>query len=922
MDRPGKRNRIGLAGRALAVSLCAGLLSMAGCGGGSRRESASVPEVEEVVSQVVTSTGGTIAITEEMSPTLAGLELDIPPGALLADERIAVGEVVSEIPSHSEGCLSLGYQFSLQPSGLSFETPVTLRVVLPDAEWRAWSSLLAPEDVALMKYDEGSHVWGTVPIQARSEGVLTATLHGFSLLDVVFFWKPSNPASDEKILKQALAWAAPGMTRELVRSRLSGHLFLDDSASTISTSEVTFAERIGALLLAESMWDRISDGNFYAAASYAETVLTTLPRAVLESFAKKVAGLPSLGIAATAAALVIDTAVKHFLDAMTTAAFNNQLRAYLSWRGWFFERGTWTYEESLASDHDTALSDQPFPHLNELGWFNYRQVSDGTYRSFGYLPAKPPGGDPADLFMLGSELCRLLDAVVLRRDWVWYAGSDLNGLEADRAWLERAFGGLNQAPEVAIADAERTASLGNTITLQGSASDPEGDHMVSRWDQTGGPEVQLDYLGNLEASFTPTEPGTYRLRLDVWDTLVENHRKVVTTIVVPGQQIADQSPAVEILHPPNGAVFSSGATVEFEGQAIDPEEGELTGEHLIWTEAEVFGQGDAQARVLGHGRVVSVSDLPDGTHYIYLVAVDSRENVAADAVTIVMNEPVPNRPAIADAGEDTSGTPGETIVLDGTGSHDPDGEQIWYTWIQVDGPPVELQNGGTPSPSFVVPGYGTYVFRLAVVDTNGGSSSDDVEVTVPEPLPEPSPVPTPPVVPTSDPVGTYLNPLISEDILEIDAGGKCYLEALGLNLGSTGTWAVNEGRITLFLPDGALRGTLMDGAIVLDSFGILPTVWIEESKPPPSPAEVAGTYLKKGTQDEFITLRADGTYDSAERGFLSTPVEASGEWHLEGYALYRCPMGDCSLKVRSIILGDVIHQPDIFGEVTWVRSGS
>ena len=61
-------------------------------------------------------------------------------------------------------------------------------------------------------------------------------------------------------------------------------------------------------------------------------------------------------------------------------------------------------------------------------------------------------------------------------------------------------------------------------------------------------------------------------------------------------------------------------------------------------------------------------------------------------------------------------TPG-LAVLDGTNSHDPDGvDRLRYAWKQVSGPPVELQNAGTATPSFACEVEGQYAFELIVND--------------------------------------------------------------------------------------------------------------------------------------------------------------------------------------------------------------
>lgn len=87
----------------------------------------------------------------------------------------------------------------------------------------------------------------------------------------------------------------------------------------------------------------------------------------------------------------------------------------------------------------------------------------------------------------------------------------------------------------------------------------------------------------------------------------------------------------------------------------------------------------------------------------------------------------------ADAGPDQLVAPSALVILDGTASSDPTGEQVQFSWKQVAGPAVELLSDRTANPSFSTGTQGgSYIFQLTVKDSHGASSTDLVTVAVGE----------------------------------------------------------------------------------------------------------------------------------------------------------------------------------------------
>jgi hypothetical protein len=85
----------------------------------------------------------------------------------------------------------------------------------------------------------------------------------------------------------------------------------------------------------------------------------------------------------------------------------------------------------------------------------------------------------------------------------------------------------------------------------------------------------------------------------------------------------------------------------------------------------------------------------------------------------------------ANAGSDQTVPEGATVQLDGTGSSDPDGDPLTYTWTLVSssGPTIALTPPAA-APTFVALDDGIYTFRLTVTDGKHGADDDEVTVTV------------------------------------------------------------------------------------------------------------------------------------------------------------------------------------------------
>jgi hypothetical protein len=120
-----------------------------------------------------------------------------------------------------------------------------------------------------------------------------------------------------------------------------------------------------------------------------------------------------------------------------------------------------------------------------------------------------------------------------------------------------------------------------------------------------------------------------------------------------------------------------------------------------------------------------------------------------------------NRAPVSDAGPDQARVINDPVSLglDGIGSFDPDGDPLEYTWTQLSGPIVTLDDDNITNPKFTAPAITTTIelqFQLVVSDSKLESAPDTVNVTLRKAWTTPPPTPTPTPVPDKTQLVDYL----------------------------------------------------------------------------------------------------------------------------------------------------------------------
>lgn len=95
--------------------------------------------------------------------------------------------------------------------------------------------------------------------------------------------------------------------------------------------------------------------------------------------------------------------------------------------------------------------------------------------------------------------------------------------------------------------------------------------------------------------------------------------------------------------------------------------------------------------------------------------------------------PAQNQAPVAEAGANQSAQAGTTVMINGSGSHDPEGGTLNYQWRQSSGPAVTLNGARGAQCTFTAPNVSastTLSFELTVTDGSGQSDSDTCLVLV------------------------------------------------------------------------------------------------------------------------------------------------------------------------------------------------
>ncbi|HDR15376.1 MAG TPA: hypothetical protein ENN79_07855, partial [Desulfobacteraceae bacterium] len=309
-------------------------------------------------------------------------------------------------------------------------------------------------------------------------------------------------------------------------------------------------------------------------------------------------------------------------------------------------------------------------------------------------------------------------------------------------------------PPIARAGDDQTVAEGSFVTLDGTgSSDVEGDILYFFWEQPEGPAVILSDETSPTPEFTAPDVGPggaiLRFRLTVSDREAGDPELLSSTDTCDVNVTwENQSPVADA-----GAdqTVDAGTEVTLDGSlSYDPDPEPDGIKSYFWEQI-----GGPSAVLSDSAAVTPTFTAPhvglEGSEMTFKLTVTDRGSelggegasglIDTDTCTVTVNWV--NRPPTARAGGDRTVNEGDVVILDGTGSTDPDDGIASYLWSVVstsglkDGQMAVISDPEAANTTLIAPkvivGDGAVTIRLTVTDTELGGAlfnADEFTVTI------------------------------------------------------------------------------------------------------------------------------------------------------------------------------------------------
>lgn len=288
-------------------------------------------------------------------------------------------------------------------------------------------------------------------------------------------------------------------------------------------------------------------------------------------------------------------------------------------------------------------------------------------------------------------------------------------------------------PPVANAGPDQNVEVDVTVTLDGSnSSDPNNNIDTYAWVQKAGPAVTLSNPAAVKPTFNSADVGpnggSLTFELAVTDALGLSAVDTCIVNVIAGNVPPTADAGID-------QTVDEGVTVSLNGSNSNDPDGVIS--TYEWT--QTGGTPVTLSNAAAAQPTFTAPDVETGGDALTFSLTVTDDGDLQSSDTCIVNISWVNLTPVADAGNDQTGTSsveeGGTVVLDGSGSSDPDDGIASYSWAPIgNGPGVTLSDPTAVQPTFVTPVVDgsdvTLTFRLTVTDQGGLQTTDEVLISV------------------------------------------------------------------------------------------------------------------------------------------------------------------------------------------------
>ena len=439
----------------------------------------------------------------------------------------------------------------------------------------------------------------------------------------------------------------------------------------------------------------------------------------------------------------------------------------------------------------------------------------------------------------------------------------------------------SNSPPVADAGADRTASAGQTVTLDGGgSSDYDGDELAFSWtllDAPAGSGAALAGPTGIAPTFVVDVPGSFTVQLVVHDG---QGASAPDTLIV---STANSAPVADA-----GAdrTVAAGTTVMLDATGTTDVDGDLL--TLSWSLTSVPAGSSAGLDDVAALRPLFVADQP-GVYVAQLVASDGTTTGVPDTVVVTT---LGSRPG-ARAGADQATVPGGLVQLDGSASQDADGDPLTFRWaltVRPTGSAATLAAAASVFPSFVPDLPGEYLVQLVVDDGATSSDPDTLRVSTINTAPR--------AEPGADRAGIPLGQLVTLDgsgSVDPDGDPLSYSWSLLVRPAQSESALSGAGSAADVTPD--VPGDYLAQLVVGDGFvdGAPATVLVESRRPVVTVAASDAQASEEGSEPGTFTLARTGdTTASLDVQYLLNGSATAGDYTPALTGTFTIPAGAAS----------------------------